>query len=400
MNCPYCKRYFSKKSVAVEHIEKIHLTELTKNNIDASQALYLGTHGTLHGKCMCGCGKDTEWNYKTGKPYKVSNDPKCRERLNDAAKKNHLKVYGVTTLLNDMEHQKEMQENRPTAGKYTFNDGAQAPYLSKLELNFLKFCDTILEFSGNMVQLAPESFIYHDDKDDRDRQYIPDYYLPDYNLLIEIKDGGKNPNTNPAFIAETKYKVKLKDDVMRKQDKYNYIKIVDNNYGPFMETLFKIVEQSRDDKLTNKNAIIVITENAKADYIEPEEVIVSPNLYAVVTKVPGTKMVTSLSLSDSYGMSNLCCGGRAISHTASIYNESDVEVYRYIGNSEKAIAVNKYCQATTAFGLGLDELAFGIDTLSNCGIKFHFNESITNNNYHMSEFIKIHDFKYTTESGE
>ena len=55
-----------------------------------------------------------------------------------------------------------------------------------------------------------------------ERYYTPDYYLPDYNLLVEIKEGGDHPNTNPAYIRETKYKVALKDEAMRKQTKYSH----------------------------------------------------------------------------------------------------------------------------------------------------------------------------------
>lgn len=265
MNCPFCHRYFAKKQQAIEHINKVHGTQLEKDGMDACQELYYATHKTLHGKCQCGCGRDTEWNYKTGKPYKVSTNPECRKRLRAQALVNHRKVYGVDTLLNDMEHQKDMQRNRPTAGQYVFSDGGKVPYLSKLEEGFLRFCDQMMEFTSNMVQESPEIFTYADPKDKKRHQYIPDYYLPDYNLLIEIKDGGEHPNTNPAFIKETKYKVALKDDVMRKQKKYNYIKIVDGKYGPFMELLYQITRKDIETYQRPAGNFIVITEAAMVD---------------------------------------------------------------------------------------------------------------------------------------
>lgn len=265
MNCPFCHRYFAKKQQAIEHINKVHGAQLEKDGMDACQELYYATHKTLHGKCQCGCGRDTEWNYKTGKPYKVSTNPECRKRLRAQALVNHRKVYGVDTLLNDMEHQKDMQRNRPTAGQYVFADGGKVPYLSKLEEGFLRFCDQMMEFTSNMVQESPEIFTYTDPKDKKRHQYIPDYYLPDYNLLIEIKDGGEHPNTNPAFIKETKYKVALKDDVMRKQKKYNYIKIVDGKYGPFMELLYQITRKDIETYQRPAGNFIVITEAAMVD---------------------------------------------------------------------------------------------------------------------------------------
>lgn len=270
MNCPFCHRYFAKKDQAIEHINKFHAAQLEKDGMDACQELYYATHKTLHGKCQCGCGRDTEWNYKTGKPYKVSPNPECRKRLRAQALVNHRKVYGVNTLLNDMEHQKEMQHNRPTAGQYQFLDGGKVPYLSKLEEGFLRFCDQMMEFRSNMVQESPEIFTYTDPKDKKRHQYIPDYYLPDYNLLVEIKDGGEHPNTNPAFIKETKYKVALKDDVMRKQKKYNYIKIVDGKYGPFMELLYQITHKDVKTYQQPAGNFIVITEAAMTD---PDEAV-------------------------------------------------------------------------------------------------------------------------------
>ena len=95
MNCPFCHRYFAKKQQAIEHINKVHGTQLEKDGMDACQELYYATHKTLHGKCQCGCGRDTEWNYKTGKPYKVSTNPECRKRLRAQALVNHRKVYGI-----------------------------------------------------------------------------------------------------------------------------------------------------------------------------------------------------------------------------------------------------------------------------------------------------------------
>ena len=264
-SCPYCHKYFSAKQTALDHIEKFHSVDLDRDGMDAAQSLYFSTHGSTSGTCICGCGKPTGWNYRTGKPYKVSNDPKCRERLRKAALENHVRVYGKETLLNDMEHQKEMEKRRHTAGEYKFSDGGTVPYLSKPEKNFLMFCDTVLELESRMVQESPKTFTYHDPKTNTDRQYIPDYYLPDYNLIVEIKDGGNHANTNPAFIKETKYKVALKDAVMASQTEFNYIKIVNQTYGPFVEVLYNIVHKDENPTMKKKKALIVITEAACAE---------------------------------------------------------------------------------------------------------------------------------------
>lgn len=249
MNCPFCRKYFSKKQRAVDHINQFHQNELEQTGRNAEQELYFFTHHTIHGVCMCGCGRATEWNYKTGKPYKVSTNPECRSRLYQRADQNMMNARNmhVHSLLDDMEHQKAMQSHRPTYSKYRFPDGGEVGYLSKLERGFLTFCDKIMEFTSNMIQESPEVFKYYDSKTRRWRQYIPDYYLPDYNLLVEIKDGGAVKNTNPAFVRETQYKIAMKDAVMLEQDKYNYIRISGSNYGPFVEMLYQIVHEQKPD---------------------------------------------------------------------------------------------------------------------------------------------------------
>lgn len=346
-NCPFCRKYFSKKQPCLDHMNQYHAKQLDDSNMDAAQMLYYSTHGTIHGKCMCGCGKDTDWNPLTGKPYKVSNDPKCRERLSSQADKNMMRVYGKTTLLDDMEFQKKMEQNRPTAGKYTFLDGGSVGFLSKPEEKFLKFCDEILEFTSNMVQESPEQFKYYDNRAGRDRMYIPDFYLPDYNLLVEIKDGGDHPNTNPAFIEETKYKVYLKDEVMRKQDKYNFIKIVDSNFGPFVEALYKIVhDPNKNENVKNRKKLVVITESAcmdpdeEMDFMNPmdEEI---HDCYLIMVVEPITNMVIGYGFSESDRLARIYFTNyetnsiQEISYLDPIFAGKDIFVYKYMKDGKR-----------------------------------------------------------------
>ena len=256
-NCPFCRRYFRTNPLLYEHINREHSEALENSHMDAPQAVYYSIHKTLHGKCVCGCGRETDWNPKTGKPYRLSNDPSCKQRMRVIALENHRKIYGKDTLLNDMDHQKEMQKHRPTAGEYQFSDGGTVSYLSSLEHAFLVFCDQVMEFTSNMIVDAPQVFLYYDPKTKTQRKYLPDFYLPDYNLIVEIKDGGKHPNGNPVFQKETKYKVAYKDDVMRKQTKYNYIKITDKDYTPFVELLYRIVRQTDSTKKNDKPFIVI-----------------------------------------------------------------------------------------------------------------------------------------------
>lgn len=393
-NCPYCSKYFSKKQAAIDHINKYHGNYLERDGMDAAQALYFSTHGTLKGKCMCGCGQDTEWNYKTGKPYKVSNNPQCRERLRRQAVTNHKKIYGTETLLNNMEHQREMQKNRPTAGKYKFSDGGEVGYLSSLEQNFLQFCDKVMEFTSNMVQESPETFTYKDPNDGKEHQYIPDYYLPDYNLLVEIKDGGENPNTNPAFIKETKYKVALKDEVMRKQNRYNYIKIVDKKYGPFMEILYKISRSETDYKSPGRT-IAVITEHALMDVEESLNMNVfdyNSGGYLLVVKPSNSDIVIGVGLSQCPQLTDMAYTDYTLNtidivDAQNLMTSNDTQLYKFAEGTNKDLTkVHEVLDQIVngEFGNVWDILAI----LAEHEIWFTgINASISNNSHNLMDFI-------------
>ena len=397
-NCPYCKKYFPKKDLVVNHIYKMHNTELDRDQMDAPQALYYSTHGTLKGQCMCGCGRETEWNPKTGKPFKVSSNPECRKRLREAALKNHVKVYGKETLLNDMEHQKEMQKHRPTAGKYQFKDGGYVDYLSKPEKNFLQFCDKIMDLSSNMIQSSPETFAYYDPVTKTNRQYDPDFYLPDYNLIVEIKDGGSHTNTNPAFVKETKYKVALKDEVMRKQTKYNYIKIVDQSYGPFVELLYKIVSEDYDNDPKNKaHKYTVITEAACKDAedvdlsVEKEEM--KGTAYLVVGRMKGTNMVKFVGLSESSGFERIYLTDfitttlRETDRDDPVFADTEVTVYKYCGDKEP---MKEFFSMVIRLALSnqKDTIWNIIDLMSKFGIFYADHKGLENNKNKKMDFIK------------
>ena len=397
-NCPYCKKYFPKKDLVVDHMYKMHSVELDRDHMDAPQALYYSTHGTLKGQCMCGCGRETEWNPKTGKPFKVSSNSECRKRLREAALKNHVKVYGKETLLNDMEHQKEMQKHRPTAGKYQFKDGGYVDYLSKPEKNFLQFCDKIMDLSSNMIQSSPETFTYYDPVTKTNRQYDPDYYLPDYNLIVEIKDGGSHTNTNPAFVKETKYKVALKDEVMRKQTKYNYIKIVDQSYGPFVELLYKIVSEDYDTDPKNKaHKYTVITEAACKDVedvdlsVEKEEM--KGTAYLVVGRMKGTDIVKFVGLSESseferiYLTDFMTTSLRETDRDDPVFADTEVTVYKYCGDKEP---MKEFFSMVIRLALSnqKDTIWNIIDLMSKFGIFYADHKGLENNKNKKMDFIK------------
>jgi len=412
MNCPFCRQYFSKKSLAVAHIEKMHADRLEADGLDASQELYLMTHTSLHGKCMCGCDTPTEWNYKTGKPYKVSPDPKCRERIYQIAQARSLKATGHDqhTLMRDMEHQKEMLHNRRISGKYTFVDGGVVEYTGRLELSFLQFCDKVVDLPSYAIQGSPENFEYYDPKTDTTRTYIPDYYLPDYNLIVEIKDGGAKPNGNKAFIEDTKYKVALKDAAMKAQNKYNYIRISGSNYGPFLEALYQIVhEQEPDEK--KRRALIVITETAcmedmeDADHTCQDEVIDPTKVKLIIGYMEGTHIPAYVAITDSiFGMYWYLSNYedqtlKKVLSDDEIFQKGGYRIFKCIANKESVSNVFKII-VSQAEGSETYQQWSIIDILGTYNIAFDDMLGNSNNQMHRSDWIMTEQYFMPVTSDE
>lgn len=414
--CPYCQKYFAKKQLTVDHINRYHASELEQSGMDAPQALYYSVHHTLKGKCMCGCSTPTEWNYRTGKPYKVSPDPNCRKRIKDTARSNLMRARGIDqhTLMSDIQHQKDMQRNRRIAGVYQFStDGGKIEYLAKLELSWLTFCDKIMDFPSYMIQDPPESFTYRDPKDGKEHIYMPDFYLPDYNLMVEIKSGGDHPNTNKAYMETTGYKVALKDDVMRKQTKYNYIRISGTNYGPFVETLFNIVQNQKDDKEKRKS-IVVITESACADTEETmlADVAQSANtdvdvdhIQLIVGYILGTVTPKFVAITDSrYGASWYVSDMesqtiRQVSGDDEIFDCGSYRIYRYIGNKEEMVSVFRLI-ISYANDNELYHMWYIPEILGASAIMFDDGGSVKNNEQRRSDFIEVDQYFCTPDFDE
>ena len=402
VQCYYCHKYFSVKAKAMDHLNKVHADELERDGLDAAKACYLTTHDSLQGKCCCcpECQEVTEWSDRNGKPYRISNNPKCRARVAAVAKARLMNARGVDqhTLMSDMEHQREMLRQRRTSGVYRFQtDGGSVDYSSQLEKNFLEFCDRVLELPSNTIQDPPEAFEYFDPKENVKRFYAPDYYMPDYNLLIEIKDGGDKPNTNPKFLEETRYKVALKDAAMRKQDKYNFIRISGKQYGAFVETLFNIVHQQEDDR-KRKKVMVVITESACADPegsiedIDQEEVI-PDNIRLIVTRMPGTKIVNYAAITDLPHQSSWVMSDYAnesisrVSCYSECFNDGEPRYYKYVGDPElirEAYEMIEDMQEST-MPVITDILAI----LEVAGVYFDDGCGCSNNDERRSDFIEI-----------
>ena len=254
--CPLCRRKDFKDKL-IRHIEKDH--EDIIGDISAEQFLYDKTHPGS-GKCIV-CGNKTDWNEKTGKYHRLCSNPRCKEEMRAKFKKNMIRVHGKVSLLDDAAHQAKMLANRSISGTYIYSDGTKFTYTGSYEHKAIEFMDKVLHCSSKDI-IMPGPVIDYTDQYGNSRQWITDIYYVPYNLIIEVKDGGDNPNNRQ--MDEYRAKQVSKETELIKLGEYNYLRLVDNKFVQLMEVLALLKDQEINEPNTN-NKIIRINESAVYD---------------------------------------------------------------------------------------------------------------------------------------
>lgn len=241
--CPDCSSIYYNYEQLCQHVKKIHGDNIPPNS-SVNQYIYDGTHPSRP-KCRTCKTNTTAWN-----EGKMHYEWFCSD---------HCRKIAVDRLKNPA-YQRKMLLGRSISGEYKFDDGGTRPFVGSYAEDFLRHCDTELkirsdEIDGEVDNLGIQ-YLFEKEK----CFYVADYYMKEYNLIIEIKDGGDNPNTHPGF-APNRIREKAKDEAVVKSKKYNYIKIVNKEYYDFD----KLIEYFRSLNTTNqsdKKPIIIIPKNS------------------------------------------------------------------------------------------------------------------------------------------
>lgn len=254
--CPLCRRKDFKDKL-IRHIEKDH--EDIIGDISAEQFLYDKTHPGS-GKCIV-CGNKTDWNEKTGKYHRLCSNPRCKEELRAKFKKNMIRVHGKVSLLDDAAHQAKMLAHRSISGTYVYSDGTKFTYTGSYEHKAIEFMDKVLHCNSKDI-IMPGPVIDYTDQYGNSRQWITDIYYVPYNLIIEVKDGGDNPNNRQ--MDEYRAKQVSKEAELIKLGEYNYLRLTDNKFVQLMEVLALLKDQEINEPNTT-NKVIRINESAVYD---------------------------------------------------------------------------------------------------------------------------------------
>lgn len=257
--CPYCENRLTRKDL-IDHIDKKH-EEMIPERFTSSQIVFDIANGTNgHGKCRV-CGAPTNWNQSSGRYDVLCLKPSCKQKMRDDYKKNMLKVYGTYNILNDDEQQKKMLANRSISGKYRFSDGAMVTYTGNYERKFLEFADKVMQIPSKDI-IAPGPTIEYEMNGEK-HFYITDFLYVPYNAIIEIKDGGHNPNNKDSEgMRSSRQRTLEKERLITKQGIYHYLRLTDNNFMQLLDFFMDIKKgllEGIDDKVVNINESAIDT---------------------------------------------------------------------------------------------------------------------------------------------
>lgn len=226
---PLDRKKFSTKGALYAHIEE-SFPNLINDDMPPSR-LYFNLHyGKTTGKCVM-TGKPTKWNTITER-YERFADDKAKEAYRKMFKERMLRTYGKVHLLTDPEQQKKMLNNRSISDDYTWANGETTRTNSKLEGNFLLFLESTYKFNATCFMEPPT--IYYKLDDSAAAFYLPDFYIPSLNLIVEVK------GSNPHYQERDKGKEALKERYTKKEG-FEFIQVNDENYLEFNDYFLRNV---------------------------------------------------------------------------------------------------------------------------------------------------------------
>lgn len=234
--CPYCEGRFTRAKLHI-HIQEKH-EDLIPEGYTALRVAFNTINNKTEGHCIM-CGNVTDWNEDKGRYERLCNDPKCHEAYKKMVAERTKKKYGTERLQTDPEYAEYVQRKalagRKMHGEYTFADGGKIEYFGSYERKFLQFMDQVMHCESEDI-LAPAPSIKYQ-YEGKTHLYIPDFYYIPYNLIIEIKDGGGNPNNHPHRTGEDELKLRAKEEAIRKLNEFSYVRVVNNDFSQVLSIM-------------------------------------------------------------------------------------------------------------------------------------------------------------------
>lgn len=265
--CPYCDYRFEREKLA-KHIDKFH-SDMIPEGYTSSRLAFNAINKKEHGTCII-CHKESPWNEDKQRYERLCGNKKCHDEYLKLCEDRMKKKYDgktKTDMLNDPEFQDKMLKGRSISGKYKFENGTLIDYVGSYERNFLEFMDKYLHVLPEDIQAPGPTieYMYNGKK----HFWITDFYYIPYNLVLDIKDGGKNPNNRQ--MDSYREKQNEKEKAIAKCGKFNYLRLTDNQFDQLIEVMLELKETliDLDIKKEKVDPLIRINENNIENNEEP-----------------------------------------------------------------------------------------------------------------------------------
>ena len=257
--CPYCDKRFVRAKLHI-HIQNEH-EDLIPEGYTALRVAFNTINHKTEGHCIM-CGAVTDWNEDKGRYERLCNNPKCHEAYKKMVAERTKKKYGTERLQTDPEYAEYVQRKalagRKMHGEYKFADGGVIEYFGSYEKKFLQFMDQIMHCkSEDILAPAPSiKYMYNGEQ----HLYIPDFYYIPYNLIIEIKDGGSNPNNHPHRTGEDELKLRCKEEAIKQLNEFSYVRVVNNDFSQVL-SIMAVLKYNMAHRY--KDPVIKVNESAR-----------------------------------------------------------------------------------------------------------------------------------------
>lgn len=234
--CPYCDQRFIRSKLHI-HIQDKH-EELIPEGYTALRVAFNTINHKDHGTCII-CKQESPWNEIKGRYERLCGKESCKEAYKKMVAERNKKIYDTERLQTDPRYAAEVQQKalagRRISGKYKFDDGGEIAYVGKYERNLLEFLDKTMKCNSEDI-LSPGPAVEYE-WEGKTHTYLPDFYYIPYNLIIEVKDGGDNPNNNPGVKRDNQDRLKAKENAIKNKTKYNYIRLTNNDFGQLLSIM-------------------------------------------------------------------------------------------------------------------------------------------------------------------
>lgn len=253
--CPYCKKLRTRDQLP-GHLERNHLDVLPEGFTPLRMTFHIVNKKPLTYTRPCRiCGGPTQWDEHKGRYNFLCGKKSCHDAWVKKMQETMGDKMGSNRPTSTKEGLAKMLAARKISGTYKFQDGGEHSYVGDYEYETLKFMDQVMNIKSEDIT-TPGPFLEYQ-WEGKTHYYIPDMYYIPYNLIIEVKDGGKNPNNNKAM-SEVRRRSIAKEKFIIEHTDYNYLKLTDKDFSQLLSVFADLKMHMIDN---DKSRVVHINED-------------------------------------------------------------------------------------------------------------------------------------------